>query len=374
MKFFFNITYGIVLLVLPLLIVAGVLLAVCKRDLTIYPGVSTTMVTSDKAHRNGKTEVHFINHHKDSISVSFTMRMNGTQFPFLLIEFLPPKGRYFDVSGYDYVEIELRASAENAASLPVRANLLTEIPGYSQRNNLETHRVMSRDFIFREHTTRYKLPINEFNAAAWWLELNAKIPDVGKPDYRKVTAFQIGSPAQVNLGVRQQHTVYKITFGKNNYAVIAAGLLLVAVFYGIVYIKVRREKPLSPPTLPHKKLEIGNIEDEEISKLAAYMHANFHDPDITNENLKQTLGMSESKLAGLFKSGFDTTFKKYLNHLRLQEARRLLSDTNLPVNEIAWKVGYTSVTHFNRVFKEAEGYSPNQYRKLSEKNHENLSQ
>jgi len=56
-------------------------------------------------------------------------------------------------------------------------------------------------------------------------------------------------------------------------------------------------------------------------------------------------------------------FKQYLNRLRLEEAKRLLTQTDLQVSDIAYKVGYGNISHFNRVFKDHLGISPNDFRK-----------
>ena len=45
--------------------------------------------------------------------------------------------------------------------------------------------------------------------------------------------------------------------------------------------------------------------------------------------------------------------------------KRLLRETDRQVMDIAYKVGYGNISHFNRVFKEAENCSPNEYRKIS---------
>jgi AraC-like DNA-binding protein len=59
------------------------------------------------------------------------------------------------------------------------------------------------------------------------------------------------------------------------------------------------------------------------------------------------------------------TFTDYLARLRIEKAKTLLLDRNRRISEIAYDVGFQSLTHFNRVFKAITGQSPSDYRKKS---------
>jgi AraC-like DNA-binding protein len=83
------------------------------------------------------------------------------------------------------------------------------------------------------------------------------------------------------------------------------------------------------------------------------------------ETVQKEIGISETKLSAILKENTDMSFKRYLNHIRTEEAKRLLRETDRQVMDIAYKVGYGNISHFNRVFKEAENCSPNEYRKTS---------
>jgi AraC-like DNA-binding protein len=55
-------------------------------------------------------------------------------------------------------------------------------------------------------------------------------------------------------------------------------------------------------------------------------------------------------------------FTDYVARLRIERARNLLLNPNLRISEIAFEVGFQSLTHFNRVFKRILGESPTEYR------------
>ena len=72
---------------------------------------------------------------------------------------------------------------------------------------------------------------------------------------------------------------------------------------------------------------------------------------------------SQSHLARLIQKHFHTTLKQYINVLRLQQAYRDILLTNQSTAEIAEGLGYSSLSHFNKIFKEAFSVTPSALRK-----------
>ena len=86
------------------------------------------------------------------------------------------------------------------------------------------------------------------------------------------------------------------------------------------------------------------------------------------ENIKISLiaerfGLSESHFRKLFKDFTNLSPVDYRNQLRVEHAKELLSQSNLPVSEVARSVGIEDQFYFSRIFKEFEGVSPLQYKK-----------
>jgi AraC-like DNA-binding protein/ligand-binding sensor protein len=65
----------------------------------------------------------------------------------------------------------------------------------------------------------------------------------------------------------------------------------------------------------------------------------------------------------LFKRTTGLTFTDYLARVRIEKAKTLLLDRNRRVSEVAYDIGFQSLTHFNRIFRKIVGESPTQYRK-----------
>ena len=83
----------------------------------------------------------------------------------------------------------------------------------------------------------------------------------------------------------------------------------------------------------------------------------------TIEQLSQKFKISTTALKKCFRGVYGTSVYSYLRTYRLQVAQKLLLETELPVTEIASKIGYENPNKFTSAFKEMYGSSPTEYRK-----------
>jgi len=72
--------------------------------------------------------------------------------------------------------------------------------------------------------------------------------------------------------------------------------------------------------------------------------------------------LSEFHFARLFKKITGATPHSYLASLRIERARRLLAESDLPIAEVGAEVGYASQSHFTKIFREATGVTPKAFR------------
>lgn len=98
-------------------------------------------------------------------------------------------------------------------------------------------------------------------------------------------------------------------------------------------------------------------------KLAVDYIANHFKSDLTVETLAEVAGITPNYFSHLFNKEIGVSFREYLNRLRIEEAKRLLRNTNLLAYEITERVGFQNYKHFCHVFKKSEGCSPSDYRK-----------
>ena len=100
-----------------------------------------------------------------------------------------------------------------------------------------------------------------------------------------------------------------------------------------------------------------------VQEVIAEMQLSYH-KDISLQSCASTLGMNPKYLGRLFQQQTGKNFHAYLNGIRLRHAKDLLFGTHVPVIEIALSCGYNTVTYFNRIFKQNEGISPSEFRKI----------
>ena len=80
-------------------------------------------------------------------------------------------------------------------------------------------------------------------------------------------------------------------------------------------------------------------------------------------DIANTLGVNHSYLSRRFKAEKGITITKYINTQRINLAKRLLLNKELNISEIAFNVGFGSIQHFQRIFRDVEDCSPSEYRK-----------
>ncbi|MEC0268065.1 AraC family transcriptional regulator [Paenibacillus anseongense] len=110
-------------------------------------------------------------------------------------------------------------------------------------------------------------------------------------------------------------------------------------------------------TSPHRS------EDEQlIGNVLSYLIAHYQE-DLHVDDLLELFPVSRSRLFNLFKETTGSTMKQFLSDYRLNKAKRLLAETDLPVTEVAAATGFGDISHFFSVFKKSTALTPKQYRK-----------
>ena len=99
-----------------------------------------------------------------------------------------------------------------------------------------------------------------------------------------------------------------------------------------------------------------------IGEATAYIRAHYGEP-LTLEGVAQKVFVSPFYLSHLFKEELDLTFVEYLTRVRIEEAKRLLAESNLSVLGVAEKVGYEDGSYFSKVFRKVTGLTPKLYRR-----------
>ena len=98
-----------------------------------------------------------------------------------------------------------------------------------------------------------------------------------------------------------------------------------------------------------------------IKSAISYISENFAS-SITLENVAGHVGLNPSYFSTYFKQVCGSSFKEYLNMVRIEEAKRLLANTDYSILDIAVSIGFDNQSYFSKVFKKYTGLTPRQYR------------
>lgn len=113
----------------------------------------------------------------------------------------------------------------------------------------------------------------------------------------------------------------------------------------------REEKQLYPLN-DHDVKVIYKLRDQILSRLEI--------PPIIDD-MAVNAGMSPTKLKRLFRQIFGYSIFNYYQQFRMKEAARLLKEERLSVSDVGYRLGFTNLSHFSKVFRQHNGMKPKQY-------------
>ncbi|MGI5899594.1 MAG: helix-turn-helix domain-containing protein [Christensenellales bacterium] len=107
--------------------------------------------------------------------------------------------------------------------------------------------------------------------------------------------------------------------------------------------------------------------DEDIElkeRIIAYINRRYFDPALSVEQICETFSKSRTKLFNLFKDSTGEGLLNQINVSRISASKHLLASSEMPIGQIAERVGYLNSNTFIRVFKRYEGITPGKYRDI----------
>ncbi|MEA5032742.1 MAG: response regulator [Sphaerochaeta sp.] len=125
------------------------------------------------------------------------------------------------------------------------------------------------------------------------------------------------------------------------------------------------QQPYSPsdsqPGSPKDEVRSGT-EEQSLIIGAVKRYIDTHLAEATLERAADSVRLNPNYLSTYFHTHTKQLFGEYLATRRMSEARRLLLDTSMRINEIAEAVGYSNATSFSRAFRLQHGISPKEWR------------
>lgn len=126
--------------------------------------------------------------------------------------------------------------------------------------------------------------------------------------------------------------------------------------------------------LHHTKIILSNVFEQMLAlrkqnshhhildEAQTYLQENFADANLSLNLISDKFNMTPAYFSRIFKIGTGERFVDCITRLRIEEAKRLLSETKDSIQDIGYKVGYVHAVSFNRAFKKNVGITPGDYR------------
>jgi AraC-like DNA-binding protein/ligand-binding sensor protein len=178
-----------------------------------------------------------------------------------------------------------------------------------------------------------------------------------KPDRRqfgKVTKQLLEWGFKTDLKKVEEAWFQSQVLSQGQYEALVRLLAIFAQHLSIVGNQVLvQQRNSEPPAIVRAKQYIAEHQSEELSL----------------GEVAKAVNTSSFYFCKLFKKATGLNFTDYVSRVRVEKAKNLLLNPNTRVSEVAYEVGFQSLTHFNRVFRKIVGESPTEYRHRLEHPH-----
>jgi AraC-like DNA-binding protein/ligand-binding sensor protein len=108
-------------------------------------------------------------------------------------------------------------------------------------------------------------------------------------------------------------------------------------------------------------LQSGHAEPEAVTRARDYVSQHYREAFSLPE-VARVVNMSANYFSEKFKEATGLNFIEFVARTRIEKARNLLQNPNLRISEVAFEIGFQSLSQFNRAFKKIVGKSPSEFR------------
>ena len=291
-----------------------------------------------------------------AIAATFVLK-EGFVRPYVGITLIPEKMRPFDVSLYNELQLEL--SGQNSG------NMVVYLISQSVNKKIEGRFpdcYLGSNVSIPQQKGLISIAFDELKVPDWWFDVNNYSPtEKVEPDWHHMLQVNITTGLTPAVEVQREINISAIRFTRNNSRVISTLVLIeflvvltLMILYFVKHRKSRRSEVLTIAYKPVEVKETPKANDDFLD----FIHTHFNDSELSLEAVSTSCNVSQRRIASTILEKYDCNFKTYINQIRINEAKRLMRETNLNISEIAYKVGFNSPNHFNRVFKALTGNNP----------------
>lgn len=333
----------------------------------IFPNQSTSFklsTYSDRTFDGGKSKIKIISQKKDELKFEYEL-ISAYQWPYaaMAMKFQNKKNEDSCQDWSSFSSIEVTQRAGTAKGIYMRINM--QIPA-DNKTNEDSIRMAQQGVTIQHFSKKEIVNLNDFTLPYWYKTKHKLSLLDNQKFFNKVCGIDwVTLDALSGIDIKDTLTIQNITLqGKTkSYSLIgsftlffALGLMLLPLFKpGSVGLEFIKTNPVA--------IQLTDINLQIKENIEKSYSEHYSDPDLSSETMAKVIGLHPRKLAALTKDFWGVNHRQMLNNFRLTEAARLLKKTQNPVGEIALKVGFSNISHFNRTFKTEHLMSPLQFRR-----------
>jgi AraC-like DNA-binding protein len=232
-------------------------------------------------------------------------------------------------------------------------------------------------FSCEEKGVPVSLDLTRLTIPQWWFERMHL--DLSHQSYKRnqVAKFVFGISQQSPRDRDSRVEISKLTLHGRDYRyLVALAVILVGSWCAFAFwffrvharelavsldAKLRKDLQL----VAYRQLTLEPFKDKEKAAVLRFIATNYTNPELDLESVVAGTGTNRNKVNDVLKAELGMTFTTYLKKLRLTESARLLTETPaVTVAEVAYSVGYSNVSYFNKLFKEEYGCTPKVFKTM----------
>jgi len=346
------------ILLLPVLLCTIVYFSIRKPTISFIGNNNFVIDKFTDSNLKGSSES-AVTIHGNKIKVAYTLH-NGYAYPYAGMQIQRTKAELFSLDGYN---LNMTIEAVSDFRISIRFNQYLE--NYSTPNNPMSYLILLKTIGLKKGENRITIPTKDIDEIPdWWISKNQKkANDLKSISLKNTKNLWFISDYSTLLNQEVSFTIKELSLSYNYQPYMYTALVLCILYYSILGVLWKIKKGnIKYIFMPIEMTEVNEKVPKSQAEILAFIGSNYQNPDLRLLDVANHASLSEDATSNLLRQYCQKNFRQYLNQLRMEEAKRLLIETKLQIAEIAFKVGYNNIQHFNRVFKEYTDESPKNYR------------
>lgn len=299
------------------------------------------------------------------IAIDFQLG-NGFYSPYAGLKLSPSNNQPIDAGQYNQISIQIAGYNIDRVGIAIYTPPISN-DGANSDDEALYHSYLN----ISNQPQTYNLPLSQFKHPDWWEDRHHIPKDkTNKPDLNNILHVNIGSAFSSIIDNKKRLEIRSMAFTRNNGQIYwwmsVSYLIFIIVLFGVNYLVAFFRHKSAHVTVSYQPINVPQ-QSKGDEKCVEYINTHYHDSNLTLEKISEETAIPARRITFLIHDKYNCNFKTYLNRIRINESKTLLSKTDLNIGEIAFKVGFNNQSHFNRVFKTECQISPTEFREKTKR-------